>query len=74
MFSDRVRGDEYDLTIEALDALQSVPWAAPLLRAAQARDRLTAENKPLMFEVRFAFELHRAGMIAEYPYNVTLVR
>jgi len=24
------------------------------------------ENKPLMFEVRFAFELHLAGVVAEY--------
>ena len=68
MLSDRVRGDEYDFTIEAMDALQSVPWAAPLLRAAQARDLLKAENKPLMFEVRFAFELYCAGIIAEYEY------
>jgi hypothetical protein len=68
VLSDRVRGDEYDFTTEAMDALQSVPWAAPLLRAAQTRDLLKAEDKPLMFEVRFAFELHRAGMIAEYEY------
>jgi hypothetical protein len=70
VLSDRVRGDEYNFTIEATDALQSVPWAAPLLRAAQVRDLLKAENKPLMFEVRFAFELHRARMIAEYEYPV----
>lgn len=68
MLADRVRNDEYDFTLEAMDALQSVPWAAPLLHAAQARDLLNAENKPLMFEVRFAFELHCAGMIAEYEY------
>jgi hypothetical protein len=70
VLSDRVRGDEYDITIEAMDALQSVPWAEPLLRAAQARDLLKAENKPLMFEVRFAFELHRAGIVAEYEYPI----
>jgi hypothetical protein len=68
VLSDRVRGDEYDFTIEAMDALQSVPWAVPLIRVAQAHDLLTAENKPLMFEVRFAFELHCAGVIAQYEY------
>jgi hypothetical protein len=69
MLSERVRGDEVDFTKAAIDALQSVPWAAPLLRrVAQARDLPEPEHKPLMFEVRFAFELHRAGVVAEYEY------
>src|SRR5262245_42520086 len=55
-----------------MDALQSVLWDAHLLRAAQDCHLLKAENKPHMFDVRFAFELHRAGMIAEYEYPTSV--
>ena len=64
MLSDRVRLEEYEFTKEAIHALRSVYWAEPLLRrVAQARCLLEPENKPLMFEVRVAFELHRLGLL-----------
>ena len=53
MLSDRVRNDEYDFTIEAMDALQSVPWAEPLLRAAQARDLSFDRNCCVTFAQEF---------------------
>ena len=69
MLSDRVRLEEYEFTKEAIHALRSVYWAEPLLRrVAQARCLLEPETKPLMFEVRVAFELHRARVVAEYEY------
>ena len=68
MLSDRLRSTECDYTQRAIDALQSVSWAAPLLNNLRRAGGLQPENKPLMFEVRFAFELYRAGVVAQYEY------
>src|SRR5712691_5060921 len=68
MLSDRLRLTEYEHTQRAIEALQPVPWAAPLLKRVNDAGDLQPEHKPLMFEVRFAFELHRAGVFAQYGY------
>jgi len=55
-------------TQSAMDALQNVPWAKPLLSRVAGAGGLKATNMPLLFEVRFAYEVHLAGAIAEYEY------
>lgn len=66
MLSDRLRFTECEYTQRAIDGLQSVAWTDPLLRRLSMAGGIRPENKPLMFEVRFAFELHLAGVVAEY--------
>jgi hypothetical protein len=68
MLSDRLTTREADHTKAAIDELRSVPWAQPLLARLSAAGGLRSENMPLLFEVRFACELHRSGGTAEYEY------
>jgi hypothetical protein len=46
-----------------------VPWARSVLDRLKKAGGIRSENKPLIFEVRFAYELHRAGNVAEYEYK-----
>ena len=48
--------------------LSMVEWAQPLLTRLSTAGGIKPENMPLMFEVRFAHELHRAGVVAEYEF------
>jgi hypothetical protein len=43
------------------DELRKVPWAVPLVHEIENRGGITYENKPLLFEARIAYELHRQG-------------
>jgi hypothetical protein len=68
MWSDFLSVAEARFTESALAVLASVAWARPLLhRLAQAGGIKTA-NLPLLFEVRVAYELHRAGVTADYEF------
>jgi hypothetical protein len=69
MLSDRLTSREADYTQAAIDELRTVSWAGPLLSRLSVAGGLTSENMPLMFEVRFAHELHRSGGTAEYEYK-----
>ena len=69
MWSDRLKAKEAEYTQHALDELSSVSWATPLLTRLQSAGGLKSENMPIMFEVRFAYELHRAGVSAIYEYQ-----
>lgn len=59
---------EADYTRRAIDALRTVSWARPLLSGLESSGGLTSVNMPLLFEVRFAYELHLAGSTAEYEF------
>jgi hypothetical protein len=52
-----------------MEALAKVPWAKPVLARLRRAGGIKPENMPLMFEVRFADELHRAGVTAEYEFR-----
>src|SRR5712692_1244714 len=69
MFSDRLRLTEVQRTERAIAELSTVSWASPLLARLSRAGGITNENMPLMFEVRFAQELHRAGVTAEYEFH-----
>jgi hypothetical protein len=69
MWSDRLKAKEAEYTQHAIDELSSVSWATPLLSRLQSAGGLKSENMPIMFEVRFAYELHRAGVSAIYEYQ-----
>src|SRR5438876_9617268 len=69
MWSDTLTPNEAEFTQRAMDALANVVWAKPLLRRVAAAGGLVASAMPLLFEVRFAYELHRAGTAPEYEYT-----
>jgi hypothetical protein len=68
MLSDRLRATEVQRTERAKEALAKVSWAKPVLARLRQAGGIRPENMPLMFEVRFAEELHRAGATAEYEF------
>jgi hypothetical protein len=68
MWSDILIAKEAEFTQRAVEALSGVIWAQPLLNRFHRAGGLKTENMPLMFEIRFAFELHRAGVAAVYEY------
>jgi hypothetical protein len=68
MLSDRLRSTEVERTERATEALATVPWAKPVLARLKRAGGIKPENMPLMFEVRFAAELHRAGVTAQYEF------
>ena len=61
MWSDRLRTTEVHRTERAISDLSTVSWANPLLSRLDKAGGIKPENMPLMFEVRFAQELHHAG-------------
>ncbi len=69
MLSDRLTSREKDYTQVAIDGLRAVSWADPLLSRLSVAGDLISANMPLMFEVRFAYELHCLGVTAEYEYK-----
>lgn len=68
MWSDILTKPEAEYTMHAIGVLGTLPWAQSLLRRVHAAGGITSANKPLLFEVRFALELHRAGVIPDYEY------
>jgi hypothetical protein len=69
MWSDTLTSSEAEFTERAIASLKDVAWARPVLERLQKSGGLKSENMPLMFEVRFAYELHRAGKMAAYEYS-----
>jgi hypothetical protein len=68
MWSDTLYTAEVAATQEALDTLASIKWAQPLLDRLKKQGGILQKNKPLLFEVRYAFLLSKAGVTAEYEY------
>lgn len=69
MWSDKLTTAEAEYTSKAIDSLSGQQWAQPIINRLSQAGGISAKNMPLMFEVRFAYELHRAGRIAEYEFN-----
>lgn len=69
MWSDVLSAEEAEYTQRAIAALSSVAWAAPLIARLNSVGGLDSANMPLLFEVRFAYELHLAGASADYEYS-----
>ena len=69
MWSDRLRSKEAERTQRAMVSLSSVAWAQPVLARLERAGGVKSENMPLMFEVRFADEIHRAGISVEYEFR-----
>lgn len=69
MWSDNLTVKEADYTNSAIDQLKNVDWAKPIVNRVHERGGLNSENMPLLFEIRFAYELHLNGFLAEYEYN-----
>jgi len=69
MWSNRLTLKELNRTKRAIASLSAVAWAQPLLERLERAGGMNSENMPLMFEVRFADELHRGGGSAEYEFH-----
>jgi hypothetical protein len=63
---------EVPFTKSAISSLTEISWAAKRLRRLEQAGGVIEANTPLLFEVRFAFELHKAGGSAEYEYATGL--
>lgn len=68
MWSDILSKREADYTRKALDSLANVTWAKPLLSRIKNNRGMRSETMPLLFEVRFAYELLLVGFSAQYEY------
>src|SRR5438445_339215 len=52
-----------------MTVLDGIEWARPVVRRLLSTGGITPDNKPRMFEVRAAYELHLAGVVAEYEHR-----
>jgi hypothetical protein len=68
IWTDTLTTQEVEFTRRAIGVLSNAPWANPLLSRLRKRGGIKRENMPLMFEVRYAYELHRAGLMAVYEF------
>jgi hypothetical protein len=63
---DFLTGREADFTKLVIDELADTPWAKPLVDDINANGGLTGQNKAKLFELRFGFSLHKAGVLPAY--------
>jgi hypothetical protein len=63
---DFLTGREADFTKSVMDELADTPWAKPLIDDINATGGLTGENKAKLFELRFGYSLHKAGIVPRY--------
>ncbi|MCH8033741.1 MAG: hypothetical protein IH950_08310 [Bacteroidetes bacterium] len=69
MWSNILKDREANYTRHVIDNLKDKSWAKPLMKVFNDEGGFISENMPTMFELRFAFELSKAGYIPEYEYN-----
>lgn len=69
MWSNLLKDREVNYTKYVIDKLKNLSWAQPIIKCFNEEGGFVSENMPTMFELRFAFELYKAGYIAEYEYN-----
>jgi len=60
---------EVEYTDRAANELRAVDWTDKLLQRFDQNGGSVSENMPLMFEVRFAYELYLRGVEAQYEYS-----
>ena len=56
-----LRQEEGDYARLLLAEAVNIPWMAKLANSIKSNGGITKNNMPFLFELRFAFELHRAG-------------
>lgn len=71
-WSDKLKDREVEYTQYVIDKLKNIPWAKPILKCFYDSGGFHSNNMPIMFEIRFAYELHKAGYIAGYEFNAGL--
>jgi hypothetical protein len=69
VWSDSLTTDEAEATRAAIDRLRAAAAAQPLITRLTEAGGVARENKPLMFEVRFADELRSAGIDFAYEFD-----
>lgn len=69
IWSDSLRSTEGAYMERILPILREIPWAAPVVHRIASAGGIMAENKPLFFEARFAYELHLVGISATYEHR-----
>jgi len=69
MWSNHLKDREVKYTKYVIDKLKNISWAKPIIKRFNNEGRFISENMQTMFELRFAYELHKAGYIPEYEYN-----
>ncbi len=60
---------EADYCEQLLGVLENVPWALPLVRRVGPSANWDYQSRPLLFELRFAGDLHETGLSAEYEHS-----
>jgi hypothetical protein len=63
---------EVPFTERAITTLADVQWAQTLLRRLDQAGGVVEQNVPLLFEARFAFEVHAAGASADYEHMTSV--
>lgn len=63
---------EVPYTQAAISALADVLWTQKLVRRVEQDGGVLEANRPLLFEVRFAFELNRSQVSAEYEHPTSV--
>ena len=63
---------EWNYCDSLLKSLNNIPWIKPLIRRVEESGGITKKNKPLLFELRFAADLHHIGLSADYEYKTSI--
>ena len=69
MWSNHLKDREVNYTRFVIDELNVIPWAKPIIKCFNERGGYCSENMAIMFELRFAYELYKAGFSPQYEYN-----
>lgn len=69
MWADILTSREAEYCKQLLCEFDGVQWVRPLLNRIERAGGIRYESKPLLFELRFAYELHRLGLEASYEYE-----
>jgi len=72
MWNNTLSPKEAEYTKKAIKELQKVEWARSLILNVQNNGGVCSETMPFLFEVRFAYQLHKANITAEYEYSANV--
>ncbi|MES2304655.1 MAG: hypothetical protein V4558_04070 [Gemmatimonadota bacterium] len=68
MWGEILASDEVEYCASLLSRLGDVPWCKPLVQRVEALWPPKYTDKSFLFELRFAAEIHDAGLEAEYEF------
>jgi hypothetical protein len=69
MWADDLSPAEAEFTRKAIARLRGESWAEPVVHRLSHAGGICSKNMPLMFELRYAYELSRKSVSAEYEFN-----